>query len=355
MTVDQEVIFSNDVSGAIDVALGELSGVNRVFVLTDVNTSQAVFPRLADCRSLSGATLITIPAGDDNKNLQSLNHVWTSLQAGGATRRSALINLGGGVVTDLGGFAAATFKRGIAFVNVPTTLLAAVDAAVGGKTGINFNSMKNEVGAFAPARAVIISTMFFDTLPDRELRSGYAEMLKHAMLTSDAMVDELLNFDLSAIDSERLLEMLKQSVAVKQEIVRQDPLEQGLRRALNFGHTAGHAFESHALKSLHPVPHGYAVAWGMVVELVLSHLKKRFPSTGLHRVSQWVKENYGIYEIDCDDYPELLELMRHDKKSRAGEINCTLLPAFGEISIDNTISADDMTAALDIYRDLMGI
>ncbi len=351
----QEVIFSNDVGRAVDRVVGGCDGVCRVFVLVDDNTSRLVLPRLADCRTIKDAAVITVPAGDDNKTVDTLREVWRALQDGNATRRSLLVNLGGGMVTDLGGFAAATFKRGMRFVNVPTTLLGAVDAAVGGKTGVNFGGLKNEIGVFAPADAVVVSTCFFDTLPQQELRSGFAEMLKHAMLTGEAEVNTLLDLDFDHLDLDRLLTLLEASVEVKRAIVERDPLENGERRVLNLGHTVGHAFEALSMERGGTVPHGCAVAWGLVVESVLSHLLKGFSSTALYRLSAWVKSTYGAPQVTCDDYPGLLRIMQHDKKSRAGEINCTLLCHYGDASVDNTVSEDDMKNALDIYRDLAGI
>ena len=257
------------------------------------------------------------------------------------------------MITDLGGFAAATFKRGIDFVNVPTTLLGAIDAAVGGKTGINLNGLKNEIGAFAPAKAVIVSTIFFPTLPLQELKSGFAEMLKHAMLHSQESFEQLMDFDFRNIDYDHLLQLMQESLQVKQNIVEQDPTEQGIRKALNLGHTVGHAFESKALADGQPVPHGYAVAWGLVVECVLSHILLKFPSNDLYGLAHFVKDSYGSFHITCDHYDALLDLMRHDKKSHDGEINCTLLKSCGTPIIDNKIDAETMKTALDIYRDLI--
>ena len=273
----------------------------------------------------------------------------------GVTRHSLIVNLGGGMVCDLGGFAAATFKRGVRFINVPTTLLGAVDAAVGGKTGLNYNGLKNEIGAFAPASDIIISTRFFDTLPLPEMKSGFAEVLKHAMLSDRAEFLHLLDHDFSApINHDDLLERLQHSVQVKVNIVARDPNEQGERKALNLGHTVGHAFESLAMKRGKPVPHGYAVAWGLVSEAVLSHLLLKFPSDDVHRLGNFTRDNYRDFPFTCDDYHELLDLMRHDKKSRDGEITCTLLTAIGDYHIDQTVTPDDVTAALDILRDHLG-
>lgn len=347
----QRLVYSNDV----DRALGERLAAKdfyRLFVIADENTARWVWPRVATLRR---ATLITIAAGEQNKSLQSLAQVWRALQAWQATRQSLVVNLGGGVVTDLGGLAAATFKRGIRFMNVPTTLLGAVDAAVGGKTAINFGGLKNEIGCFQEAVDVIISTCFFKTLPRHELKSGYAEMLKHALLGSEAQLASLLDFPFERVDDERLLHLLQESIAVKQSIVRDDPHDQGARRALNLGHTVGHAFESLALKRSKPIAHGYAVAWGIVAELVLSHIMFRFPSETIQQMSDFVRTNYGAFPITCDDYDTLLKLMRHDKKSQRGEINCSLLAAIGDARLSHTVSDDDIKAALDIYRDLMGM
>ena len=318
----QNLIFTNDVTAAIE-RLTAAGDHNLTVWIADVNTARFA---PADAR------LITIPDGDDNKTLATVTRVWDEMERMGVTRHSLVINLGGGMVCDLGGFAAATFKRGVRFINVPTTLLGAVDAAVGGKTGFNYNGLKNEIGAFAPASDVIISTRYFDTLPSEEMKSGFAEVLKHAMLSDRSEFLRLLDHDFNApIDHDDLLERLRRSVQVKVDIVARDPNEQGERKALNLGHTVGHAFESLAMQRGTPVPHGYAVAWGLVTD------------------------NYRDFPFTCDDYDELLALMRHDKKSHDGEITCTLLTAIGDYRIDQTVTPDDVTAALDILRDHLGL
>lgn len=347
------IIFTNNVDAILNTIL-EGGIYNCVMVLVDNNTRQLVLPKL-ESPQLTNAHIIEIPTGDENKNLVTLTQVWNEMEACGATRQSILVNLGGGMVTDLGGLAAATFKRGISFINLPTTLLGAVDAAVGGKTGINFQGLKNEIGVFAQPVQVIVSTCFFTTLPAQEMKSGFAEMLKHAMLSSHDEFSALLNIDFDNIDSDMLLERLQISVKVKEDIVEQDPTEKGLRKALNLGHTLGHAFESKALADGKPIPHGYAVAWGLVTEMVLSHMLKGFPSNDLYALARFVKAHYGAFHITCDDYDQLLSFMRHDKKSLSGEMNCTLLKACGYPVINNIVSDNDMRAALDIYRDLMDI
>lgn len=348
------LIFTNDVAGAIDTFAGTYSPT-KVFVIVDYNTSAFVLPRLqAESETISGATVITVKAGDMNKNLDSLQTIWRGLAAGGCTRRSLIVNLGGGVVTDMGAFAAATFKRGVTFINVPTTLLGAVDASVGGKTGINWGGFKNQIGTFADAALVVVSTTFFNTLNTEELRSGYAEMLKHALLESQTMLDEILACNVTDIDPDALLELLEKSVGVKKKIVDADPTEKSLRRVLNLGHTAGHAFESLALERKSPIPHGYAVAWGLIPALVLSHTRLGFPSATLHTVAAYVRENYGTFSFSCKDYPALLSYMAGDKKNDAqGRVNFTLLRAVGEPVIDNILDAKEIETALDITCDLL--
>ena len=346
------LLYSNDVDATLNSIIGGGNYSHRV-VLVDENTRCHVLPRLE--HSLAGAKVIEVPSGEVNKTLHTLTLVWQELEQCGATRNSLMVILGGGVLTDMGGMAAATFKRGMNFVNVPTTLLAAVDAAVGGKTGVNFMGMKNEIGVFATPVAVLVSTIFFGTLPPQELKSGFAEVLKHAMLSSHDEVHRLLEFDFGKIDYVHLLDRLRESVKVKEAIVAQDPTEKGLRKALNLGHTVGHALESWALENGDTVPHGYAVAWGLVAETVLSHMKLGFPSAELYALAGFVKDNYGAPAITCDHYDHLIHLMRHDKKSREGEINCTLLKEYGNFSIDNTIDEESLKTALDILRDLMGV
>ena len=307
---------------------------------------------ISDFECMRGAQLITIPATDTHKTLESLSHVWSELQRMGATRHSLMVNLGGGMVTDLGGFAASTFKRGIPYINIPTTLLSMVDASVGGKTGINFGGLKNEIGVFNNARSVILDTTFLRTMDHENICSGYAEMLKHGLINNEKMWAELLNFslELSVENLEALGTMVAESVAVKQHIVTEDPTEQGIRKALNLGHTAGHAFESLALERK-PVLHGYAVAWGMIVELYLCCVKTNFPQDKMRQTVAFIKENYGRMAITCDDYPHLIELMHHDKKNQGNSINFTLLGGIGDIRINQTATEEEIKDALDFYRE----
>jgi 3-dehydroquinate synthase len=354
--VGVNLMFTNHVADAIDRAVEQL-GPSSVHVLVDVNTEAFVLPLLqAESKAIASAKVIKVKAGERFKNLDTMTEIWKQLGEDNANRRSVLINLGGGVVTDMGGFAAGTFMRGISFINVPTTLLCAVDASVGGKTGVNFDGLKNQVGMFRDADLAIISTIYFRTQTSQELLSGYAEMLKHAFISSEALIKKMLTYDVTDYDPDSLLELLEQSVAVKKQYVEADHEDHGARRALNLGHTIGHAFEALALQRKYPLPHGYAVAFGMVGALVLSRMKFNFPSELLHNYVDFVRHHYGAFEIKCDDYKHLLQLMHHDKKNdRQDAVNFTLLRAPGQVEINSPVSDDDITAALDIYRDLLGL
>ena len=280
----------------------------------------------------------------------NLAYVWTQLGNGGGTRHSLMVNLGGGMITDLGGFAASTFKRGIKYINIPTTLLSMVDASVGGKTGINFNGLKNEIGVFNSPQRVIIDTEFLRTLDYENICSGYAEMLKHGLISDVESYAELLDFDLDKVDYAHLAQMVGKSVAVKERVVEEDPFEHGIRKALNLGHTAGHAFESWAL-SRKPYLHGYAVAWGLICELYLSCTKTGFPTDKMRQTVQFIKRYYGVLPITCDDYEELYEYMTHDKKNTAGIINFTLLGGIGDIRINQTATKEEIFEMLDFFRE----
>ena len=324
---------------------------DRLFILMDQHTACFCLPQLEPVPEIKAAQQILLEAGDEHKNIDSLAVIWKFLSDHQATRKSLLINLRGGMVTDLGGFAAATFKRGIRFINIPTSLLGAVDAAVGGKTGINFNGLKNEVGTFTLAEAVLIESAFFKTLDRPNFLSGYAEMLKHALLSSRQELFRLLAFDMDDIDYERLKDLLFQSVMIKERIVEEDPLERGIRKALNLGHTIGHAFESLSYELNRPVLHGYAVAWGLVCELYLSCIRFNFDKSILLKVLCFIKEHYGRFMLDCNQYDRLYELMEHDKKNETGFINFTLLKDAGDVQINQTASRAEIEEALDFFRE----
>ena len=348
--MNQKVIVSGNLERDLVNAIAECEH-DKIFILTDQTTHDMCLPKLQNFLCLKGAQSIVIKAGDTNKTLDSLAEVWTALSQGGATRHSLMINLGGGMVTDLGGFAASTFKRGIDFKNIPTTLLAMVDASVGGKTGINFGGLKNEIGVFSDSKFVIINTQFLDTLDHDNICSGYAEMLKHGLISDNKHWAELVGFNLAQPDLAQLQRMVAESIKVKERIVTEDPHEHGIRKALNLGHTVGHALESFAMKHGRPVLHGYAVAYGMVCELYLSARKTGFPTDKMHQTVRFILDHYGRLPYTCDDYPELLELMRHDKKNTSGIINFTLLGGIGDIRINQTATKEEIQEALDFLRE----
>lgn len=345
----QRVIISRHLKTELTKAIAECEH-DRIFVLVDETTNKLCWSLVKDYLCLKDAQTIIIGATDRRKNLDTLVHVWESLQQGKATRHSLLINLGGGMVTDLGGFAASTYKRGINFINVPTTLLAMVDASVGGKTGINFGGLKNEIGVFNDAEFVLLDTNWLRTLDEENIRSGYAEMLKHGLIADDTMWAELINFNLAQPNLRQLASMLDKSVRIKERIVTEDPHEKGIRKALNLGHTFGHAFESWAMKR-QPVLHGYAVAFGLIAELYLATTQTDFPTERMRQTVNFIRAYYGSLPITCNDYPELIELMHHDKKNHGNEINVTLLGGIGDIRIDQTITEEDIKEALDFFRE----
>ena len=346
----QEVIISKDLKQDIADVVGRIEH-DRLFVLTDTTTLELCWPVVSNLPCLESAQMITIGDTDDNKTLDSLVHVWTALQQGGATRHSLLINLGGGMVTDLGGFAASTFKRGLAYINIPTTLLSQVDASVGGKTGINFGGLKNEIGVFNQAASVILSSEFLHTLDLENLLSGYAEMLKHALISDEKSWAELLRFDLEELDYEQLGALVAKSVAIKEGIVEQDPTEKGLRKALNLGHTAGHALESLAMEEGRTILHGYAVAYGLICELYLSVVRCNFPKDRLRQTVQFIRQHYGCFDIDCKKYEHIYQLMTHDKKNMGDTINFTLLAGIGDIRINQQATKDEIFEMLDFLRE----
>lgn len=350
---EQSILFSKEIGVTLSEALSSTAH-DRLFVLTDETTRARCLPLLDRCEEIRKAGIITIPSGDTHKNIESLVHVWKSLSQGKASRHSLLVNVGGGMVTDLGGFAASTFKRGIAFINIPTTLLAMVDASAGGKTGINLGGLKNEVGTFRNAAEVIIDTTFLRSLDSANLCSGFAEMLKHGLISNQEDWAELLTFDLNQPDLHLLQNLIEKSVNVKKRIVSEDPEEHGIRKALNFGHTAGHAIESLSMIENRPVLHGYAVAWGIVCELYLCGKRLAFPHKTILQTVAFIKQNYGVFTFNCKAYDKLYELMTHDKKNTDGVVNFTLLSDIGNIHINQQASKDEIFEMLDFYRDTMG-
>jgi 3-dehydroquinate synthase len=324
----------------------------KVFLVTEENVDNLWLPGFSQILENHSIKKLVLPAGESNKKLESVSKVWEFLSQNGADRKSLLINIGGGMLTDLAGFAASTFKRGIDFLNVPTTLLSQVDASVGGKTGINFNGLKNEIGTFKDPVAVIINTEFLKTIDHPNFLSGFAEMIKHGLIKNTDHLDELKAFDLENINYKSLLQVIQNSVNVKEYFVLNDPTEKNIRKGLNFGHTAGHAFESLAMEQNRPVLHGFAVAWGMIAELYLSVKNCGFRETDCGELTQWLLNIYGKFGIGENDFERLFELMTHDKKNESGRINFTLLAEPGKMKINQNCEKELIFETLKYFSEL---
>jgi len=351
----QSVVICSNLKTELQDFLSSLT-YNKLFILTDTNTREKCLPVLSDIPAINNAIVLTVGSGDVNKNLQQLASIWEHLSNNGASRDSVLLNLGGGMITDMGGFAGATFKRGIRTINVPTTLMASVDAAVGGKTGINFNGLKNEIGSFYPPECVFIDSGFLRTLDRDNLLSGYAEMIKHALISSKEIYSSVMRLDLDKpLDFDFLNKMVADSVAVKEKIVEEDPKEKGIRKALNLGHTIGHAFESLSFKKESPLLHGIALAAGLISELYLSYKVCGFPMDKLSQIVYYIKEYYPTVYFDCKDYDTLYEFMLHDKKNEGGIINFTLLSDLGKVKINQSVDKEKILESLDFYRESFGV
>jgi len=342
-------LFTRNLVADLEKCLSEFSGC-RLFLLTDENVNRLWVDREPVWERFPRWVL---PPGEEHKQLESVTAVWDFLGREGADRSSLLLNVGGGMVTDLGGFAASTFKRGLRFINLPTTLLAQVDASVGGKTGFNYNGLKNEIGTFALPRAVLIRPAFLRTLDISGFLSGFAEMIKHGLIHSPAHLEALKSCGPACRDDEETLTaLIAESVAVKSHFIEADPGETGIRKALNFGHTVGHALESLALGRGQSLQHGYAVAWGMVAELFLSSLRTGYPQKETKEHARWIRQLYGEPPLEEKAYELLFERMLHDKKNESGRIRFTLLAATGRCLINQECSKSDIFRALDYLRTL---
>lgn len=319
---------------------------SRAFVLVDSNTEQHCLPILQQALSDIDYDLIEITPGEENKNIDFCIGIWRMLLDFGADRNSVLINLGGGVVTDMGGFAASTFKRGIDFIQVPTTLLSQVDASVGGKTGIDMDNVKNIIGTFTQPQGVFIHTGFLSTLNERELHSGYAEVIKHGLIYDASLFRKLKDSDAGKLSDETIY----RSVEIKNEVVKADPFEKGLRKILNFGHTIGHAIESYSLKNDDaPLLHGEAIAIGFICEAYLSSKKNGFSKADLHETVAAIETVYPSYPLKKETYPALLEIMKNDKKNNAGQISFSLLSTIGHCDFDRFCTEEEIFESLDYY------
>ncbi|MFD0836276.1 3-dehydroquinate synthase [Mariniflexile aquimaris] len=323
---------------------------SKVFILVDENTHQLCLPRFLEQLETSAAIeIIEIESGEINKNIDTCVGVWNTLSELNADRKSLLINIGGGVITDLGGFVACTFKRGIAYVNVPTTLLSMVDASVGGKTGVDLGHLKNQIGVISNPDMVLIDTQFLSTLAQNQMRSGLAEMLKHGLISDLKYWNKFQ--DLSKLSLDDLDALIYESVLIKKNVVDIDPFEDGLRKTLNFGHTLGHAIESYFLS--HPdkktLLHGEAIVIGMILACYISTVLTGFPKETTQNIKQLFIDYYGKETIDEADYQPIMDLLKYDKKNNHGNINFVLLEAIGTPKIDCLVDDAIILDAFEFY------
>ncbi|SFC14297.1 3-dehydroquinate synthase [Parapedobacter composti] len=343
-------VFFDDTLAGLETFIRS-ADYSRILILTDRNTSEHCLPVVqAAIPTVSDYDVIEVDPGEENKNIDFCMGIWRMMLDFGADRRSLLINLGGGVVTDMGGFAASTFKRGIDFVQVPTTLLAQVDASVGGKTGIDMGNVKNIIGTFAQPRAVFISTRFLQTLDRRQLVSGFAEVIKHGLIKDAAFYASVKGLDASDLTATHI----QHSVVLKNAVVTQDPTEKGLRKILNFGHTIGHAIEGYSLANdSRPLLHGEAIAVGMICEGYLSYRLNGLEEASFNDLVATFRRHFPDYRYDATCYDALLDLMKNDKKNDGDRIGFALLNAIGACDYDVFAGKAEILESLEFYRTLV--
>lgn len=308
----------------------DISNYSQVAILVDENTKRDCLSKLPQ---IENALIIEIKSGEEYKNISTCSFIWEQLTINNFDRNSLLINLGGGVIGDMGGFCAATYKRGLEFIHIPTTLLAMVDASVGGKLGIDFKGFKNQIGLFNNPKAVLISSEFLETLAESELKSGFAEVVKHALISDNSLWLKLKNTPFTDLDWEDIIDT---SVQIKNKIVLADPFEKGERKKLNFGHTFGHAIESYYLEKGTPISHGEAVFMGMILETKISDLSE----TDKNEIKNYVLSNFALPYTPKKS--SLHKFLINDKKNQNGKINFTLLNGIGNCSLDNLFSLDEL-------------
>ena len=337
----------NDVLIELNQFIGDHYSKSSIFILCDSNTVEHCLPKLdwLELENLKDAEVLEIEPGEASKSIEVYHQLIESLLDMGASRKSVLINLGGGVVSDLGGFIASTFKRGIDFINVPTSLLAMVDASIGGKTGINAGGAKNQIGTFSEPAAVFISEVFLETLPKKEVHSGLGEMAKHLLISDKNAIDKLDQLN----DSVKIEDIAK-SVSVKINIVQKDFKESGIRKALNYGHTFGHAVEGSLLQKGIVIAHGEAVLIGILMENQLSVQLGRMPASGQKAIEQWVNLGFdlGPY-IEKLEANEIIDLLQFDKKNTSDSISFSLVGPIGECTVDVHPGIDNIESSLSIF------
>jgi 3-dehydroquinate synthase len=348
MAVDQSNIqFTNKILSALTDALEE-EQYSKIFVLTDENTHRYCLA-LIDEALPNQYIEISISSGEENKTLDTCTAIWQTLTDNHADRHALLINLGGGVICDMGGFCARTYKRGIRFWNVPTTVLSQVDASVGGKLGVDFGVFKNHIGLFSEPDLVFIDPVFFKTLPDDQVTSGFAEMIKHCLIRDRAGFERLKQTEIKKLDWQY---WIPNSVKIKKAVVEEDPHEKGLRKILNFGHTIGHAVESFYLGTDKALKHGEAIAIGMIAEIYLSVKNCELTQATANNIISYLLKTFPVQIIKEQEVSEIVKLASHDKKNKAGRINAVLLNDIGNPTIDSVITEDEIQEALNYYISL---
>lgn len=344
-SISYPIVF-NDNFAALNQFIQQ-GNYSKVFFLVDEQTEKHCLPLLISQLQISEYDLIEIPSGEVNKTIDFCIGIWRMLIDFGADRNSLLVNVGGGVITDIGGFAASTFKRGIDFVQIPTTLLSQVDASVGGKTGIDMDHLKNIIGTFTQPKAVFIDTFFLRTLPQRQVISGFAEMLKHGLIADRSYFNLLKEVSIETVDPD----LIYYSITIKNDVVKEDPEEKGLRKILNFGHTVGHAIESYSLQNdATPLTHGEAIVVGMICEAYLSVEKAELSASELVEIMETFSQFYEKYALKEASIPAIIELMKSDKKNEGGKINCSLLTQIGHCTIDNFCNEEELSRSLFAYQ-----
>jgi 3-dehydroquinate synthase len=347
---DYIIFFNENAYADLNLHLQEKC-YSKIFILVDENTNEFCLPLfLPNLSTDSTLEIIELESGEINKNIQTCSEVWSILADFGADRKSVILNLGGGVITDLGGFVASTFKRGIDFINIPTTLLGMVDASVGGKNGVDLGSLKNQIGTITNPKMVVIDTQFLATLPQNQMRSGFAEMLKHGLIADKEYWNQFL--DLALIDRIELDALIHKAIRIKNEIVQQDPTELGIRKALNFGHTLGHAIESYFLENEDKTTllHGEAIAVGMILESFISREKKLISVEDYFQIKNTLKSLFGTVEILENDLTPICDLLIHDKKNEYGKVQFALLDGIGAVKINQEVDIELIINAFEDYK-----
>jgi len=347
------VYFSSSKWNVLNSKISDLKP-STIFILVDSNTLKHCLTFLLNKLTIKdNYKILEIQAGEMNKNIKTCEYLWNQLSENGADRKSLLINLGGGVLTDIGGFVASTFMREIQFINIPTTLLAMVDASIGGKNGVDLGIIKNQIGVINNPDMILICKEFLNTLPKKELKAGYAEVIKHGIIDSDNYWDKIKTFN--ELDIEEIDAMIWESVLVKNNIVTLDPSEKNIRKTLNYGHTLGHAIESYSIgnDSIPVLLHGEAIAIGMVLTTYISHIQCGFPEDKLTEISTYIFNTFKKIEFDQNDINCIIKLLKHDKKGHNNKVLFVLLNDIGKHKLNCEVPQNNIFEAFDYYKDFI--